>query len=368
MEMYYLDGRKTREVHWAGFGFQVWLQMMTYIVKGTPDSILVLDEPDVYLHPDLQRKLTRIIQENFGQVFVATHSTEIINEVAAGDIFSIDSKERNARRITGEEGYRHVFSYLGSSENAEFSRVARAKRIVFFEGDDRKLLRRFAQKIAKARLLDDPDTVFLKTGGFGRWRRVIEVGWTVENLFGMRVRIAALFDSDFRCDDEIAEFKIEVNGPDILCHVLSRKEIENYALVESAIIRAMIKRSALSCLPLSVEDCISIIDTIFEEMHNDVRSAIVGDYMRHHKKIKPHLSDATLVSRAMLVFEPAWAIRDRRYELVGGKDFIAALSSKLYKVTGTSVSLVQLIQEMYVSEIPGDLIDVIHSMETFFAD
>ena len=70
----------------------------------------------------------------------------------------------------------------------------------------------------------------------------------------------------------------------------------------------------------------------------------------------------------MLVFEPAWAIRDRRYELVGGKDFIAALSSKLYKVTGTSVSLVQLIQEMYVSEIPGDLIDVIHSMETFFAD
>ena len=205
MEMYYLDGRKTREVQWAGFGFQVWLQMMTYVIKGTPDSILVLDEPDVYLHPDLQRKLTGIIQENFGQIFIATHSTEIINEVASGDIVSINSRDRNARRISSEEGYRHVFSYLGSSENAEFSRVARARRIVFFEGDDRKLLRRFAQKVAKARLLDDPDTVFLKTGGFGRWRRVVEVGWTVENLLGMRVKIAALFDSDYRCQEEICD-------------------------------------------------------------------------------------------------------------------------------------------------------------------
>ena len=159
-----------------------------------------------------------------------------------------------------------------------------------------------------------------------------------------------------------------MNGPDILCHVLSRKEIENYALVEPAIVRTMIKRSESSKSPLSNQDCTAIIDSVFEEMHDEVRAAIVGDHIRYHKKIKTHLSDATLVSRAMSVFEPAWAVRHLRYELVGGKDFIAALSSKLYQKIGVSVTLVQLIQEMHMSELPSDLICIINSMESFFAD
>ena len=182
-----------------------------------------------------------------------------------------------------------MFNYLGSSENSEFSRFARARRIVFFEGDDRKLLRRFAQKVARGHLLDDPDTVFLKTEGFGRWRRVVEVGWTVESLFGMKVKIAALFDSDYRCMEEVAEFEAQIRGPDILCHVLKRKEIENYALVETGMHRAMIKRSEVSGVILSSTDCRDIINLIFEQLHNDVRANIVGDYMRHHKKQESRL-------------------------------------------------------------------------------
>ena len=182
----------------------------------------------------------------------------------------------------------------------------------------------------------------------------------------MKVKIAALFDSDYRCMEEVAEFEAQIRGPDILCHVLKRKEIENYALVETAMHRAMIKRSEISGATLSSTDCRDIINLIFEQLHNDVRANIVGDYMRHHKKQESRLSDTTLVQRAMAVFEPQWAIRERKLDLVGGKDFLTALSRQFHQEVGASLTLAQIVSEMRPSEVPRDLVEIIDSIETFF--
>ncbi len=367
LELNYLEDGETREIYWAGFGFQVWLQMMTHVMKGSSNSILVLDEPDIYLHPSLQRRLIKVIRDAFGQMFIATHSTEIINEVNAGDVLLVDSRTKSARRISSESAYRHLFTHLGSSENADFARMARARRVVFFEGDDRRLLRRFAEKASKARILGDPDTVFLKAGGFGQWRRVNEVGWTLENVFGIKIKIAAIFDSDYRCQDEIDEFKQNFDNPDLLCHCFERKEIENYALQEAPLIRTMEKRAGSNGRLISVKRCQQIIDEIFVALHNDVRAHIVGDYIRHHKRKESRLNEATLISRAMSVFEPAWADRVRRFSLVGGKDFLSILSTRLTNEVGKSITMAQIVQEMTVSEIPKELINLIGSIEDFFA-
>ena len=45
---------------------------------------LVLDEPDVYMHPDLQRRLIRFLLRRDQQVIVATHSIEMMSEVEPG--------------------------------------------------------------------------------------------------------------------------------------------------------------------------------------------------------------------------------------------------------------------------------------------
>ena len=83
VEMYFSEDRREREVAWSGFGFQIWMQIITHILRGNKEAILVLDEPDIYLHPDLQRKLMGIVSGRFGQVFIATHSAEIINRPVA---------------------------------------------------------------------------------------------------------------------------------------------------------------------------------------------------------------------------------------------------------------------------------------------
>lgn len=101
VRMYFRDGANVREVQWAGFGFQVWMQTMMHLSGADQNSTLILDEPDIYLHPDLQHRLLDVIGQRVGQYFVATHSTEIINAVEPGDVLIVRPDSRGARRIQG---------------------------------------------------------------------------------------------------------------------------------------------------------------------------------------------------------------------------------------------------------------------------
>lgn len=106
------DGTKVREIQWAGFGFQVWMQTMTHLLRASDASVLVLDEPDIYLHPDLQHKLMKIIRATVGQYIVATHSTEIINGADPGDLLIIRPGSRSAKRIKSATDYGQISHYL----------------------------------------------------------------------------------------------------------------------------------------------------------------------------------------------------------------------------------------------------------------
>ena len=146
LRMFFSENRRDREVFWSGFGFQVWLQVLTHFARGNQSSCLVFDEPDIYLHPDLQRRLLRMAQASFRQTLLATHSVEIINECEPSDIVLVNPALRKGRKIATDEEYQALLNYLGSADNIEFSRVARAKKLIFFEGDDKKLLKRLAAK------------------------------------------------------------------------------------------------------------------------------------------------------------------------------------------------------------------------------
>src|SRR5262249_45414235 len=86
VRMFYSEDRRDREVQWAGFGFQIWLQLQTHLRRGNSHSILIIDEPDIYLHSDLQRRLLRSIRQRFCQFLLATHSIEIVNDADPDEI------------------------------------------------------------------------------------------------------------------------------------------------------------------------------------------------------------------------------------------------------------------------------------------
>lgn len=98
MEMMFFEDGIPREIFWSGFGLQVWMQMVLQFMRGSDNSVLVLDEPDIYLHPELQIRMIDLASRRFGQIFVATHSPTIIGLADSDDVFTISAKEGIAIR------------------------------------------------------------------------------------------------------------------------------------------------------------------------------------------------------------------------------------------------------------------------------
>ena len=73
--MFCSEDRRDRELYWAGLGFQVWCQLLTHVSRCSGSDLLVVDEPEVYLHPDVQRQLLGILRDVQPDVVLATHST-----------------------------------------------------------------------------------------------------------------------------------------------------------------------------------------------------------------------------------------------------------------------------------------------------
>ena len=98
LEMMFFENGIPREIFWSGFGLQVWMQMVLQFMRGSACAVLILDEPDIYLHPDLQVQMMDFASQRFGQIFVATHSSAIISTASADDILIISAKEGTAIR------------------------------------------------------------------------------------------------------------------------------------------------------------------------------------------------------------------------------------------------------------------------------
>lgn len=97
LKMYCPEERIDREIVWSGFGFQVWCQMLTHLVQGRNSSIFLIDEPDIYLHSDLQRQLVGLLRDLGPDIIIATHSTEIVTEAEPGELVVINKKKREPR-------------------------------------------------------------------------------------------------------------------------------------------------------------------------------------------------------------------------------------------------------------------------------
>jgi len=79
--------------------------------------MFLIDEPDIYLHSDLQRQLLGLLRNLGPDILIATHSTEIVSEAETDDIVLVNKKRRSAQRIKDPSQLREVFTVLGSKLN-----------------------------------------------------------------------------------------------------------------------------------------------------------------------------------------------------------------------------------------------------------
>ena len=148
LTMFCTENRILREIYWVGSGFQIWCQLLTHLIRAKESSLIVIDEPEIYLHADLQRQLIGLLRDLDADVILATHSTEIMGEAEPTDLVLVDKRNRAGERIKNVEKLQAALSSVGSLHNITLSRLARSRRILFVEGEkDYKLTRMIARQL-----------------------------------------------------------------------------------------------------------------------------------------------------------------------------------------------------------------------------
>lgn len=367
--MFAEENRIPRELYWAGFGFQVWCQLLTHISRASDDALLVVDEPEIYLHPDVQRQLLAILRDTGPDVVLATHSTEIMGEADPGEILLIDKTRRSAQRLRDIASVQAAMDAIGSIQNITLTRLARNRRVLFVEGAfDYKVLRRFARLLGMEELATGTDITPVESGGFTSWERVRSTAWGIEKTLGGALRIAAIFDRDFFPQEQVDAILADLSEPLELAHIHARKEMENYLLVPSVLERAFGKalseRNRRSGDGIHTREPVSVIlDRITSQMKGDTLSqyqARRSEFLHRTRK-----DTATINAETFAWFEGKWGDLETRMEIVRGKDVLCELREYLQTTYQVNLTDVRIIDEFRLHELPHDLVELLKKLDQF---
>lgn len=361
------ENRISREIFWAGSGFQIWCQLLTHISRASEASILIVDEPEIYLHPDVQRQLLGILRDIPADILLATHSTEIMSEADPGEILLVDKSRSLAERLKNVEGIQKALEVVGSVQNITLTQIARSRKILFVEGlNDYRIIRRFSKKLNYHELYSGVDLTAFESGGFSSWEKVKALAWGFNKTIGCSIVICAIYDRDFWCDEELSEIRNELNLSLNYAHIHNRKEIENYMLdipvLERVLSKSIQDREKRTNTRIEITESItSILSRVTATYKDYIQSqhlAKRSEYLRTRGQ-----DVATINAETIRVFNEKWSDINSRLCIVPGKNTLRDLRNEVDMLYSVNLTDIKIIDEFRRDEIPEDLIGLIGSLE-----
>lgn len=342
------------EISRMGHGLQMWLQTIWFITRSRGAGTLILDEPDVYMHPDLQRRLIRFIRKQAPQVLVTTHSVEIISEVTPENIVIIERKRPQSRFADTLPAVQSVLTGVGSAHNINLTRLWSARRFILVEGDDLKILRHLADTISPEEETSLDTIPNMSIGGWGGWNWAIGSSLTLKNAAGEELRVYCLLDRDSFGDDVIATRHKEAVARGLQLHIWEYRELENYLVVAPAIARLIGSRIGRAIPTDVVAGAIETAATSLREEHeDDVASRIQQEERRiDFKKAKARAKDR--IEERLTMFP--------LHTVVSGKGMLGLLSEWAKSNYGVSFGAAALAREIRASEMPTELTTVLKAI------
>lgn len=367
LAMFCREDRITREIYWAGFGFQVWCQLLTHLSRARGATILIVDEPEIYLHPDVQRQLLGLFRDISTNVLLATHSSEIIAEADPSEILMVDKMKYSAKRLHNITGVQAVLASIGSLHNVTLTRIAKNPRLVFTEGAvDWVILRHFARKLRLVGLAAGNDITPITSDGYSSVAHMKSLKWGFEKTLDQSPAIAVVFDRDYRSKEEVASVLGELATQVDLAHVHDRKELENYLLVPTALQRAIEQElRKKSDYPVEAVNVKTEIVQLLARFSEPMKSELLGQYLaRRLEFLRGDKRDpATINQETIDWFDQMWSAIETRMELVPGKQILAMLRTALHETYGISLTPQKIIDGFHDGELPADLVSLLSGLD-----
>jgi hypothetical protein len=373
LHMFCPEQRIPREIFWSGFGFQVWCQMLTHIIQGSRSAIFLIDEPDIYLHSELQRQLIGLLRDMGPDILIATHSTEIITEAETDDIVLINKARPVAKRIKHPSQLEEVFSILGSNLNPILTQLAKTRRVVFVEGQDFQLLSKFSHKIGSSRVGNRSDFAVVATDGFNP-ERIRNLKSGMETTLGGKILAAAILDKDYRSEKEREWIESECAKFCNLAIIHHCKEIENFLLVPDAIDRSSerkiidrARRSGSKPADKFVPFASKFLNTFCDDRKSYIQAQYLATRRRFEKGGASSVNDATFNEEVLVEFEKLWKTDKSRLLIAPGKEALGAINKYLQDAYGVNITPTSIVDAMKVEEVPEEMHSLVSRIGEFAA-
>jgi AAA domain, putative AbiEii toxin, Type IV TA system/AAA ATPase domain len=344
--------RTEKELFWAGDGVQVWIQLLMHLFRSRERDVIVLDEPDLYLHADLQRRLVRLLESLDAQTIAASHSAEVLVEAPPASVTWISRDRRRAVRAPSERVASDLTAAIGSQFNLRLARALRARAVLFVEGDDMRVLRNVASTLGATKMAGEVGLVTIPLRGFSNWEHVEPFSWLLTDLLERAVRTMVILDRDFRSDDQVTAVEDRLRRADVSVHVWRRKELESYLLVASAIARrsgsdeASVQRQLLA---------------FAENRKEEVFAQILAERLKTEVSATNHMTQVTQDARRD--FDQRWAVASDRPHLCKAKAVLSDLNAWLQTSGHKTVSARTLSTTLKPGEVPWEMTEVIRQAE-----
>jgi hypothetical protein len=195
-------------------------------------------------------------------------------------------------------------------------------------------------------------------GGWDGWERVIGFAMLLR-VTGDSIKLYSIFDSDYHTPSSITKRRERANEDRINLHIWSRKEIENYLLVPSAIGRLIERGVRKGVEAPGVEEISAQLEVIAEDLWESVFNGFAEEFL---KEDRPHgISGANKKATELLRSEKRDA--QRKLARVSGKEVIHKMSAWSQGRFFVPLSAFALSRELQREELDPEVRGVIEAIE-----
>ena len=348
----------------SGAGLQQVIQMLTYLYLGQP-RILLIDEPDAHLHSKLQARLgelfRRVSKDLEAQVFLSTHSLDLIDTFSTNEVLVVDSTRKLVAPIGKNSDLVSALVDANVVDVSALSRLLSSRRLVVIEDSDQTILKAIDKTIGNPLFSSKSSSYVLAAKGVGNFRAIAGVGNILKALTGTRFDVTFIQDRDGMPDFIVGDFLKSQESDGITPHLLERHEIENY-LLEPALFE---RGAALVGRKVTVTQATETIRKAAEVLRAEARrmSRETAKGINRHLPGSDRHKDADLEVKADEWFDSLDLLDISQIQRVfPGKEMLAACLKALNESSGKAMTAGHLVASLSSELIGRDICDLLRAV------